>query len=229
MKVGALDSHHRPPAPLRFIGSVVIKSRCLDISRRDVGPGRKINHVLEPSPRDARLIFLEHCKGVGVIREFIDAGEGTSGMIAPPIRPSRQAPVTVGENSLQTGEMNLCRARRDRSQEVFRRRPWSGHARAFSPPSLRLLWLQGCGQQGSAAPQAKEAPHSARTTPSTAATCQTSRGHPGHGRASPTPAADPQSASSLKHRPLPRLRARDQAELIVRLPRSARMACGIDV
>jgi hypothetical protein len=95
MKVGALDSHQRPTAPRRFVRRVVEKSRCLDKSRSNVGPGRKIDLLVEPRARNARLVPLERGKSVGVLRKLVDAEELTPAMIAP-VRPWRQAPILMG-------------------------------------------------------------------------------------------------------------------------------------
>jgi hypothetical protein len=95
MKVGAVDSHERPAAPRRFVPRVIEKSRCLDKSGSHVGPGRKINAVVEPGERNARLVSLERGKSLGVARELVDADERTPTMIAP-VRPWRQAPITIG-------------------------------------------------------------------------------------------------------------------------------------
>ncbi|MFY9953709.1 MAG: hypothetical protein WAK54_11120 [Bradyrhizobium sp.] len=74
---------------------MIEKSRCLDKSTSNVGPGHKINSIVEPDERNAWLLSLERGKSVGVAREFVDADERTPARIAP-VRPWQQAPITIG-------------------------------------------------------------------------------------------------------------------------------------
>jgi hypothetical protein len=102
MKMRAVQLYHRPSAPSRFLGCVIVNRRALNEASRDVVPAGEFDRVVEPLDRQFWQFALELRECDGVSCQKVQTNQGRAlGIGGEPSRPDRKTSIAARDASYE--------------------------------------------------------------------------------------------------------------------------------
>lgn len=93
MKMRTLQSHNRPSPPLCLRRRMIVDRGSLNEASGDTIPVGELDRVVEPIDREPRQSAFELSKRYWIVRQDIEADEGSAACIPRPPRPNRKSSV----------------------------------------------------------------------------------------------------------------------------------------